>query len=152
MTNGQIIIGTTSGTPAAATLSAGTGISISNGAGSVTISATGSGSWVNQASSSVTMATDTGYLINNGASLVTLTLPTTSAIGDFVEITGFSAGGWTIAQASSQLIHIGNVVTTTGTGGSLASTNQYDCVRLRCLVANTTWTVVSMQSSGLTYV
>jgi hypothetical protein len=152
MTNGQLIIGSTGSTPTAATITAGTGISVANGAASITISATGAGTWVNQNTSSVTMSVDTGYLINNGASLVTLTLPTTSAIGDYVEITGFSAGGWTIAQAAGQLIHIGNQVTTTGVGGSLSSTNQYDCVRLRCLVANTTWTVVSMQSSGLTFV
>lgn len=152
MTNGQLIIGSTSATPTAATLTAGTGISIANGAASITISATGTGTWVNQNTSSVTMAVDTGYTINNGASLVTLTLPATAAIGDFVEINGLSSGGWTIAQASGQLIHIGNQVTTTGAGGSLASTNQYDCVRLRCIVANTTWTVVSQQSAGLTYV
>lgn len=151
-TNGQLWIGHTSNNPAAATLTAGAGIAITNGAGSITISGSGSSGWVDQNSSTVTMAVNTGYLIDNGASLVTLTLPSTSSIGDFVEITGYSAGGWSIAQASSQLIHIGNVVTTTGTGGSVSSTNQYDCVRLRCLVANTTWTVVSMQSSGLTYV
>jgi hypothetical protein len=98
------------------------------------------------------MSTDTGYTINNGASLVTLTLPATANIGDYVEINGFSAGGWLIAQAAGQLIHIGNQVTTTGVSGSLASANQYDCVRLRCVVANTTWTVVYQQSGGLTYV
>lgn len=152
MTNGQLIIGSTGATPTAATITAGTGVSISNGAASITISATGTSSWVDQSSGSVTMTSNTGYLINNGASLVTLTLPASSAIGDFLEINGFSAGGWTIAQAASQLIHIGNQVTTTGVGGSLASTNQYDCVRLRCLVANTTWTVVAQQSAGLTFV
>lgn len=152
MTNGQVVIGSTGSTPTAATLTAGTGVSISNGAASITISATGTSTWVDQNTSSVTMTANTGYLINNGASLVTLTLPTTAAIGDFIEINGFSSGGWIIAQAASQLIHIGNQVTTTGAGGSLASTNQYDCVRLRCLVANTTWTVVSQQSAGLTFV
>jgi trimeric autotransporter adhesin len=46
MTNGQVIIGSTSGTPTAATLTAGTGISITNGAGSITISSGMGGNWV----------------------------------------------------------------------------------------------------------
>lgn len=41
MTNGQLIIGSTSGTPTAAALTAGSGISITNGAGSITIANTG---------------------------------------------------------------------------------------------------------------
>src|SRR5690606_37970433 len=41
LTDGQVVIGDTSGTPVPATLTPGTGISIANGAGSITISATG---------------------------------------------------------------------------------------------------------------
>jgi hypothetical protein len=40
MTNGQVIIGSTSGTPTPATLTAGTNVSITNGAGSITINST----------------------------------------------------------------------------------------------------------------
>lgn len=146
MTNGQIIIGSTGATPTAATLTAGTGISITNGAGSISISVTGAGNWVNQNSSTVTMAANTGYTINNGASLVTLTLPATANQGDFVEINGSSAGGWLIAQTAGQQIFIGNQNTTSGVGGSLASTNLHDCIRLRSTAASgsTTWTVVSV--------
>ena len=48
MTNGQIIIGSTSGTPTATTLTAGTNVTITNGPGSITINSTagGSGNWV----------------------------------------------------------------------------------------------------------
>jgi hypothetical protein len=147
MTNGQVIVGSTGATPVVNTISAGTGIVITNGAGTISIAATGEGTWVDQTSGSVTMAVATGYTVDNGASLVTLTLPATAALGDYVEINGFSSGGWIIAQAAGQLIHFGNQVTTTGVGGSLASTNRYNCVRLRCLVANTTWTVVSVQGN-----
>lgn len=41
MTNGQVIIGSTGGTPTAATLTQGSGVTISNAAGSITISGTG---------------------------------------------------------------------------------------------------------------
>ena len=108
--------------------------------------------WVDQVSTPVTMTTNTGYTTDDGASLVTFTLPTTSAIGDFVEINGKGSGGWTIAQATGQQIHINGSSTTSGASGSLSSVGQYDNVRLRCITANTIWTVVSQQSTGLTVV
>lgn len=114
--------------------------------------ASGGSSWVNQTTATVTMATNTGYTANAGATLITFTLPTTSAIGDFIEIVGAGSGLWTIAQAAGQQIQVAPNATTLGVGGSLSSINQYDSVRLRCVVANTTWAVVSQQSTGLTRV
>lgn len=99
--------------------------------------------WVDQTTSSVTMAVNTGYTVDNGASLVTLTLPTTIAIGQYTEINGKSSGGWTIAQATGQQIFFGNASTTSGASGSISSNNQHDCIRLRCITANTTFIVVS---------
>ena len=105
--------------------------------------------WVDETGASVTMAANTGYTSDDGASLVTFTLPATSNIGDWVEITGKGSGGWTIAQAAGQQIQASGVgATTLGVGGSLSSAHQYDCVKLRCLTANTLWTVVSQQSQA----
>lgn len=141
LTNGQLLIGSTGADPVPAAVTAGGGISITNAAGSITISATGGGfPWTNVTGTSQSMATDNGYIANN-ASLVTLTLPTTAAIGTVQSVAGNGAGGWKVAQNSSQNIHFGNQTTTTGVGGSLASTNQYDQVTLLCTVANTTWVV-----------
>ena len=112
---------------------------------------TGAIGWTTVTTTSQSMSSDSGYTSNN-AGLVTLTLPTISAVGDVIYVAGLGAGGWKITQNASQLIHYGNQVTTTGTGGSLASANQYDIVTLRCLVANTTWTVMATQTAGLTYV
>lgn len=139
---GQVLIGTTASDPAAATLTAGTGISITSATGAITINASAS-NWVDETGASVTMATNTGYTSDDGATLVTFTLPTTSAIGDYVEINGKGSGLWTIAQASGQQIHFGNQATTSGATGTLSSTLQFDNVRLRCLTANTIWTVTS---------
>lgn len=88
------------------------------------------------------MAIRTRYVANNAAQVV-FTLPSSAVIGDFVEVEGYGAGGWKIAQNAGQLVIFQSVVSTTGTGGYLASGYRYDCVRLRCVVANTTWTVVS---------
>jgi len=144
LSDGQIVIGSSAGAPLAATVSSGTGISISNGHNTITISSNGANPWVDETGSSVTMATNTGYTSDDGATLVTFTLPATANIGDWIEINGKGAGGWSIAQATGQQIHFGNAATTSGTGGSLSSTNQYDCVKLRCITANTTFSVVNV--------
>lgn len=152
MTNGQLLVGSTGANPVLATISAGTGVTVTNGAGSITIAATGASPWVDQTTASVTMAANTGYTADAGASLITFTLPTTSAIGDWVEINGKAAGLWTIAQAAGQQIFVAASSTTLGATGTLSSVNAHDCVRLRCITANTTWDVVAQQSTGLTIV
>lgn len=92
-------------------------------------------------------AVNNGYICNKG-SLLTLTLPTTSAVGSIIEVTGMNiALGWKIAQNANQIIHFGNVNTTTGVGGSLASTLTYDGVRIVCNVANLEWIVLSAQGN-----
>jgi|SRR5690349_360274 len=140
-TNGQLPIGSTGADPTLATLTPGTGISITNGAGSITINAAGAGlSWTDVTGTSQTMAVNNGYTANN-AGLVTLTLPTTAAYGSVMAVVGKGAGGWKIAQSSGQQIHFGITNTTSGATGSLASTAQYDCVFILCSVANTEFTV-----------
>jgi len=151
MTNGQLLIGNTGGTPTAATLTAGSGITITNGGGTITIaSSSGTSTWTVVTGTSQAMAVDSGYISNN-AGLVTLTLPTTAAVGATIQVQGLGAGGWQIAQNASQLIHIGSQVTTTGVSGFLASTNQYDSITILCVVANTTWTVLGGAQGNITY-
>lgn len=117
----------------------------SNGAGALPTfqAASGGGlSWVVETTTSRSAAVNEGVICNN-ASLVTVTLPDTAAVGDKLRVTGIGAGGWLIAQNASELIHFGNTVTTTGAGGSLASTDDNDAVELVCVVANTEWLVLS---------
>lgn len=83
-----------------------------------------------------------GYVTNKGTTLV-LTLPTTAPVGSVVEVSGMNAGGWQVAQNASGVIHFGNQDTTTGVGGSLASTMTRDAIRLVCVVANNEWNVLS---------
>ncbi len=152
MTDGQVIVGSTGATPVPATLTAGTGISITNAAGSITVAATGSGeSWVEVTGTSQALAINTGYIANN-VGLVTLTLPLTAAQGSVITIVGKGAGGWKIAQNASQLIHLGSSVTTTGVGGSLASTNQWDVIEIVCITADTTWSLTSAPQGNITVV
>lgn len=98
--------------------------------------------WNTVSGTSQSAAVNNGYITNN-ANLVTVTLPSTASVGDMVEIAGKGAGGWKVAQNSGQVIHMDGVDSTTGTGGSLASTIRYDAVRLLCITANTDWLVLS---------
>jgi len=102
--------------------------------------------WNNVTGTSASMAVNNGYIANN-AGLVTLTLPVTASVGRTIEVAGNGAGGWSIAQNAGQSINYGIVSTTVGVGGSLASTQRYNAVKLVCVVANTTWNVVSSQGN-----
>lgn len=144
-TNGQIPIGSTGANPVLATLASADGsVVITNAAGSIDLSATGGGiSWVNVTGATQAMAVDTGYLANRAAGIVTFTLPATAALGSILAVAG-SQNGWAIAQNAGQTIHFLGNDTTTGAGGSLASTTRYDCIELVCIVANTDFVVRSV--------
>lgn len=88
------------------------------------------------------MASDNGYIANNSG-LVTLTLPTTIGLGERLQVVGKGTGLWRIAQNANQVIHFGILDTTTGVGGRLDATSQYDTVDLMCTVANLEFTVTS---------
>lgn len=106
---------------------------------------------VNVTVDSTQMVVNTSYTINNTL-LATLTLPVLSAIGDVLEVTGNSLVGWLIAQNAGQNIQVGNTSSTVGAGGSVASSNQYDAIRIKCTVANTTWVMQSSVTSIFTIV
>lgn len=143
-TNGQLLIGVTGGNAEPGTLTAGTGISVTNGSGSITVSSTGGIglSWIDQTSSTVTMAVNTAYVTDNGASLVTYTLPSTAALGSIFGIVGSSTGGWSLEEQSGQSIVFGSD-TTTATSGSLSSTNKGDSIFFVCTTVNTVFTLYS---------
>ena len=141
-TNGQIPIGSTGADPVLAAISAGSGITVTNGAGTISIASNGAQTWTDVTGTSAAMAIDNGYISDN-AGLVTLTLPASPVVGSMIRVTGKGAGGWKIAQNAGQLINFGVSTTTTGAGGSLASTNTFDSVTLVCITGTTTWNVIS---------
>lgn len=110
--------------------------------------------WTEVTATSATMDVNSGYIANN-ASLVTLTLPSVAQVGDSVSVQGKGAGGWKIAQNAGQTINIGdatNPATTTGVGGSLASTTRYDSLELLCITANSGWAVLTGPQGSITVV
>ena len=141
--NRVFIAGTHSITPPAASIE--TMVIDSNGQiGSMASS--GGVTWNEETGTSVSMIINNGYVTNN-ASLVTATLPDTAALFSILRVVGKGAGGWLIAQNASEIIHFLGTDTTTGVGGSLASTGQYDVIELLCTVADTEWTVLSVSGN-----
>ena len=149
LTAGQVLIGTTSGDPSGAAITAGTGVSISSVSGSITISSTGVGSlpWSDVSGTSQAAVVNTGYIISN-ASQTTVTLPATAAEGAVFAVQGKGAAGWILQANTGQTIHFGNQATSSA--GSLTSTNQWDSVQIVCVTANTTFAVTNAVGS-LTY-
>jgi len=142
---GQILIGTTSGDPVVGTLTAGNGISITNASGSITITNTfPSDLWSVTSSPTVSMSSNSAYLNSYSATTAVFTLPTTAAYGSMIQLANGQTmlAEWSIAQNAGQYIRLGSRVTTTGTGGSISSTNLGDSIYLQCFIANTAWQVI----------
>jgi hypothetical protein len=84
-TNGQLLIGNTTGnTLTKATLTAGTGVTITNGAGSITISATGSGG-------TVTAVTGTSPVVSSGGTTPAISMAAaTGSVNGYLTSTDWS--------------------------------------------------------------
>jgi hypothetical protein len=90
-----------------------------------------------------TAAINHGYICNKAGTLA-LALPAVAAVGSIIEVTGMNnALGWEVTQAAGQQIFIGTASTTIGVAGSLASSATRDSIRMVCIIANTTWNVIS---------
>lgn len=122
-----------------------------NGKGLITAASNGTGTFAPMPTTVVTGTTQAvavnNCYVSNNAGVVTMTLPATAAVGDEIQIMGLGAGGWSLAQNASQLVHFGNVASTTGTGGSIASQNAFDTLKIKCVVANTTFCVIAAQGN-----
>lgn len=93
--------------------------------------------------SNQTAAINNGYICNKAGTLA-LALPATAAVGSIIEVTGINtATGWQITQASGQQVFFGTSSTTSGATGTLTSSAIRDSIRMVCVVANTTWQVLS---------
>lgn len=98
---------------------------------------------VDQTTTPVSIVADIVYIANN-VGLVTLNVPASAAVGDSFTVIGQGAGGWLVRMNTGQVANLNS--SATSSAGSLASTNRYNCIKLMCTVANTTFTVIS--SSG----
>lgn len=124
-------------------ITGGAGVTVTGGVGTIQIGLSGGGlDWTVETGAAVAGVVNHGYITNRAAG-VTITLPDTAAMGSILRICGMD-GLWVLAQNAGETVYVGNVNTTAGVGGSLTATNAGDCVELVCMVANTSWRVISM--------
>lgn len=136
LTNGQVLIGSTGADPVAASLTAGANVTITPGAGTISIASSASGGgmvW-----SSITTSTKNPMIANEGyisnyESGVGYKLPTSATLGDIFEITGPQL--YSVGQNAGQSIRLGSLTTTVGVSGFIANTNAGDTLRMVCNVA-----------------
>lgn len=151
-TDGQIIVAATGANATWASVSAGSGITVTPGVNTLSIASTvvPGLSW-SQVGADGALVVNTG-IVNSKAGLLTMSLPAASAINTIVKIVGWGAGGWIITQAANQQILFGNTNTTLGAGGSLASSDKGDTVALICVIADLVWRVMEGPVGNLTVV
>jgi hypothetical protein len=129
--------------PVWAGLTAGANITITPGANSISIAASGGSgmSWAAETGATKTIVVGEGYIANRAGG-VAFALPATSSVGDLFEIAGMD-GLWSITQAANQYIFLGSVETTVGAGGSITATDAKDCVSAVCIEADKGWVIKS---------
>ncbi len=132
--NGSLIIGSGGGAPAAATLTAGSGISITNGANSITITATGSGFPWTDTSGTVNAAVNNGYFIT---AKTNSTLPSSPSQGDTIKYIVDTTSALTITANTGQKIRMANNLS--AAAGTAVNTQRGDSVELVYRSSGTTW-------------
>ena len=133
-TNGGLLIGSASGAPSVSTITAGTGISITNGANSITITATGAGFPWTDTSGTVSAAANNGYFITG---LTNSTLPSSPSQGNIVKYIVDTTSGVTITANTGQKIRMANNIT--ALAGNCVNTQQGDSVELVYRSSSSTW-------------
>jgi hypothetical protein len=124
--------------------------SVAFGAGG-TVAYTGSPGimpWTAASGTTQAAAVNNGYICTN-AGACTVTLPATAAVGAMVGVSAATSGGFVLTANTGQTIKF--LGQTTSSGGSLTNAEQYDALIVLCIVANTTWQVITAPGSGYTY-
>jgi hypothetical protein len=124
-------------------ITAGNGIVVTPGTGAVAVGVVSGGFVVVPvAGTPQAMLAQHKYIANDSA-LTTFTLPTTSAVGDVIDILGsaLNTNGWKVTYTTGQIIW-GPAGSSTATSGNAASaTLPAQAMSITCVVANTTWVI-----------
>ena len=144
LTNGQIVIGATGGAPQAATLNAGSGISIAGGPGSITVSATGGGGGGGPAAPVLVQSAFTRSNVSSGPVTGSVTLPSAPTPGNILVAiaSGYGGGSTTLAVPSNVSPVYANI--------SIAAVNQGIAIGARVVQAGdgTAWSGFSGGNGG----
>ena len=101
--------------------------------------------WVIVTDASITAVVNMGYITNRTSTPVQITLPDTFNIGDRILVMGLGNVGWTLVCGSGQTIKFGSL--STSVDGSISSDITNSNIEVKGLVANTTWSLFSINSN-----
>lgn len=121
---------------------AGPGLTGGGSAGDVTV-AVAQATILSTATTTTPLVNQSLIVSTHPTTRVSFTLPSSVTLGSRFRVAGFGAAGWQITQQAGQSIYFGNQITTVGASGGLASTVFTDGVEIVCVVANTTFLVIS---------
>jgi hypothetical protein len=141
-TNGQLAIGSTGVSPVLATITAGTGITVSNGAGTITLSVSNDGIAWSETSGVFTAAVENGYSLTGAA---TATLPAGPSTGNTIIFQCNTASAVVITAAGSQIIRVGS--SASSAGGTVTSTAIGNALTLTYSATNTVWIARGVQGN-----
>lgn len=115
-------------------------ISTTGAGNTITIHSTGGFPWTVVSTATVALAINNGYIMNRPVGGVVGTLPAVAAAGSIVRIAGIPTGTpWEVDANAGQLMYDAN--STSGT--VLTAITPAATVELLCIVANTTWLILS---------
>jgi trimeric autotransporter adhesin len=132
--NGLLIIGSASSQPAAANLTAGTGIGVVNGSNTITINSTGGGLTWGDTSGVATVVSNRGYFVTAAA---TPTLPSAPANGDTIAFVVLTAALCTITGNTGQKINLAGSLS--AAAGTCATSTAGFAIKLTYRSTATTW-------------
>lgn len=138
-TNGQLPIGSTGADPVLATIAAGTGITVTNGAGSITIAANGAGFPYTDESTSFSAVSNNGYFVTGTA---TATMPASPSQGDRITFILDTTNVLTVTANTGQVLRIGSTVS--ASAGTAASNARGDSVTFIYRSSDTAWIAMSV--------
>lgn len=139
--DGQLIIGSTAGQPAAATLTAGTGVTITPGANSISIAASAGILIWTSTSGTFTAAIQNGYFLTAAS---TPTMPAAPAEGDMVAFVVDAAATITITANTGQKLRLAS--TLSATAGTCVTSLQGNTITFVYRSTGATW--FSLSASG----
>ncbi len=143
-TDGQVWIGSSSGNPAPAVLTQGSGVTITNAANSITIAATAVPfTWqqINSGSNPTTLVANNGYIVTGGGTVLQLPNTGDDHVGDTYKIVN-QGGDWILNCTGFSEIQVGALTSSPSTG-SVASTQNGDSIELTSTQQSTIFTVTS---------
>lgn len=133
--NGQLLIGSTASPNIRVnTLTAGNGVTITNGAGSITIAANGSTLPFTDEAISFAAVANNGYFCS---AALTATLPASPSQGNLVVIVSDTDSAIVVQANTGQVIRVGSSASTTA--GTMTSTARCDSLTLYYRASDTTW-------------